>query len=304
MGTHSAGVEQVRQNGSDERPQEQTASAPGNTGERIDPPLASATSEPVSSSGADEDSRRVATSDLECPLCYRVFLRPIALTCGHTYCSPCLQRAAELSNCCPECRAVFPDDVASSRRPNMALNRIVRAACPTELAEREAEARAAATGGSAAEGVRHFPTFLSPMLVFPNQPVQLHFFEPRYVALVHRCVSGSRRFAVQPSPDSTHGCVVEILDTRHTARGTFIVHGRGCGRYRAVGASVPDPMAHGLHYTPAVLVHDEPDDAAADAADATEPGPALLQLTDGLRRKLEAHMAPLGDQGATAMHAT
>ena len=44
------------------------------------------------------------STDFDCPLCLKLLVEPISLTCGHTFCRGCLTRALSLHPNCPMCR--------------------------------------------------------------------------------------------------------------------------------------------------------------------------------------------------------
>ena len=44
---------------------------------------------------------------LICSLCSKVLDNPVAAKCGHTFCSPCIEKAAKRSSDCPKCAAVL-----------------------------------------------------------------------------------------------------------------------------------------------------------------------------------------------------
>ena len=51
--------------------------------------------------------RERALQDVECTLCMRLLWEPVTTCCGHTYCRPCIVRAADHGNRCPMCRVVL-----------------------------------------------------------------------------------------------------------------------------------------------------------------------------------------------------
>lgn len=46
-------------------------------------------------------------SDFECSLCTGIVYEPVTITCGHSFCSPCLKRAFDHSQTCPVCRTIL-----------------------------------------------------------------------------------------------------------------------------------------------------------------------------------------------------
>ncbi|XP_041733185.2 E3 ubiquitin-protein ligase rnf168 isoform X2 [Coregonus clupeaformis] len=47
----------------------------------------------------------LSRADCLCPVCLEIFLEPVTLPCGHTFCKPCFLETVDKSNlCCPLCR--------------------------------------------------------------------------------------------------------------------------------------------------------------------------------------------------------
>lgn len=109
----------------------------------------------------------------------------------------------------------------------------------------------------------------------------------RYIILVNRCLSDTRRFAVLPdhSPATgAAGAVLEIRDARllgNTQEGTFLVMCRSVGRCTSVRELEVEAGTHGLRYARVAPLEDD-DEADAGAARTAEDflGPDLKQLAD------------------------
>ncbi len=85
----------------------------------------------------DDAERQVETSirenaeALECLLCSNLFFRPVATTCGHIYCLPCLQRALDHRPSCPVCRAdLSPQLARRSFNPAVGLDLMITKCFP------------------------------------------------------------------------------------------------------------------------------------------------------------------------------
>eukprot|EP00499_Haloplacidia_sp_CaronLabIsolate_P014214 CAMPEP_0196777210 /NCGR_PEP_ID=MMETSP1104-20130614/5089_1 /TAXON_ID=33652 /ORGANISM="Cafeteria sp., Strain Caron Lab Isolate" /LENGTH=472 /DNA_ID=CAMNT_0042147377 /DNA_START=18 /DNA_END=1432 /DNA_ORIENTATION=+ len=204
---------------------------------------------------------------LECALCLKLLCQPLTLSCGHTFCRACVRRALQFAPKCPVCRAPVLVGAAEMRAPSVTLVSLLEAHFPDEYADRLREVAAMASGEDT-DLHRSLPLFVHPptALLFPGQPVVLHFFEPRYLLLVDQCVSSDRQFGVQRSPDSTWGCIAEITGAQQTGRGTYLVHARGVGRYRVVDEAEVDATSHGLYRATIAPVEDMPDDGGRTSA--------------------------------------
>jgi hypothetical protein len=48
--------------------------------------------------------RQWDTSEVTCPICFAVFVKPVTIVCGHTFCRSCLQLSRRPHNRCCLCR--------------------------------------------------------------------------------------------------------------------------------------------------------------------------------------------------------
>ncbi|KAF5909331.1 E3 ubiquitin-protein ligase TRIM39-like, partial [Clarias magur] len=67
--------------------------------------------------------------ELSCSICLQLFFDPVTLHCGHSFCFACLKKSRSFNkgldvNCCPDCRAEFPDSEFAQR--NFKLKNIVQ----------------------------------------------------------------------------------------------------------------------------------------------------------------------------------
>ena len=59
----------------------------------------------LSSSHRGQDPKnQLDVSDVECPLCLRIFWEPVTTPCGHSFCRACLYQALDTSPSCPLCK--------------------------------------------------------------------------------------------------------------------------------------------------------------------------------------------------------
>ncbi|CAM9487195.1 unnamed protein product [Chrysoparadoxa australica] len=188
-------------------------------------------------------------SELECPLCLNLYYEPISLSCGHSYCRPCLKKALARSHSCALCRSpALPNSYEAGAC--LALVNLIKRQYPGEYERRAEEVkedekemaaasrRALAIGEgltvSTSDGSVPMPVFEldGPCLIFPQQPITLFVYEPRYVVMVTRALSGSRRFLVleKASRAGNPGSIVQIGDARMMSGGQFLLQCWGVGR--------------------------------------------------------------------------
>ncbi|CAM9382576.1 unnamed protein product, partial [Pylaiella littoralis] len=212
-----------------------------------------------------EETQPVIPSEFECVLCLRLYHDPVSLPCGHTYCRGCLKRALANKSQCPMCRAACHGG-AGGCGTNLAMVSIIKSQFGAQyegrrieaeqdaMVEAEARRRAHTIGESvtpAPDGSVSMPVCLLDVIFFPHQPVTLYLFEPRYITLVNRCLSSTRRFAVfQDHTPSTGACgaVLEISDARMMNGGQYLVMCRGVGRCTSATEFEVEEGTDGLRY--------------------------------------------------------
>ncbi|CAN0156777.1 unnamed protein product [Ectocarpus fasciculatus] len=239
---------------------------------------------------APDDDAAACTipSEFECILCLRLYHEPVSLPCGHTYCRGCLKRALANKSQCPMCRAAC-HLAAGDCGTNLAMVSIIKSQFGRQYEEREKEAehdammeaetrrRAHTIGESvtpAPDGSVLMPVCLLDMLLFPLQPVTLYLFEPRYITMVNRCLSSTRRFAVfQDQSPSTglSGAILEISDARMMNRGQYLIMCRGVGRCNSSAEFEVEAGTGGLRYA-RVSPFEDDDEAVTGAAGSSSGG--------------------------------
>lgn len=143
-----------------------------------------------------EHLKESTRAELDCQVCYGLFLEPFTTTCGHTFCRSCLHRVLDHSNLCPICRrrqAMTPGLTADRAPTNVIISKLLTGLCPEALAAR---AEAAELERNPGTQELDMPLFIC-TLSFPDVPTFLHIFEPRYRLMIRRAIeSGDRKFGM------------------------------------------------------------------------------------------------------------
>jgi len=201
--------------------------------------------------------KEATRSELDCQVCYSLFLDPYTTTCGHTFCRNCLQEVLNHSNLCPVCRraqAIPPGvnpDIAPS---NIALTNLLAGLCPDALNLRM-EAAKLEENADADLDVSLFICTLS----FPTVPTFLHIFEPRYRLMIKRAVeSGDRKFGMllhNPSREPQgnlgrvhfyqYGTLLHIVNMHLMSDGRSLIETVGVSRFRIVKHGTKDDYTIG-----------------------------------------------------------
>ncbi|KAA1106591.1 hypothetical protein PGT21_036427 [Puccinia graminis f. sp. tritici] len=197
-------------------------------------------------------------AELECPLCSFVFDSPVTISCGHTFCRSCFLRARDHADHCPVCRQPFLMGPQAVPGVDLLIDRIIE----------QCLAPSTGTAGPAS-AVNLETNHTIPLMVcsigFPEMPMFLQIFEPRYKLLIRRSLSTDRKFGIvipafdhQPSSEFDHhystiirptadqncqpnlpvhlfGTIVEIRKYETAADGRMLIEARGCDRFRIEG---------------------------------------------------------------------
>jgi hypothetical protein len=143
-----------------------------------------------------EHLKEATRSELDCQVCYALFLDPLTTSCGHTFCRKCLHRVLDHSNCCPICRrtlSIPPSLTKTQHPPNKRLDSLLFGLCPEAITARAEVVRQEETHRM---GDLDTPLFIC-TLSFPSMPTFLHIFEPRYRLMIRRAMeSGDRKFGM------------------------------------------------------------------------------------------------------------
>lgn len=216
----------------------------------------------------DEVFAYIPQKMFECSVCLSLLCEPVTLPCGHTFCQLCVLRCFERTNRrCPSCRS--PCHIsAKGRIVNILISEILKTSWPElyshRLAEMNSEIKAMKD---------QIPLFCFPEALFPNQPFRLHFFEPRYILMIQRCLEGNRRFGFFPT-DGTQpeigqvGTFAEIKECTFLANGRSLVYVMGLSRF-TVCESWVEPGTQGLWYA-SVEQFDDEDEEEKEVSITTE----------------------------------
>jgi Lon protease-like protein len=196
-------------------------------------------------------------SELDCQVCYSLFLDPYTTTCGHTFCRSCLQEVLNHSNLCPVCRraqAIPPGVNTKSAPSNVVLTNLLAGLCPDALNLRIEAAKLEKNTAADLE----VPLFVC-TLSFPTVPTFLHIFEPRYRLMIRRAIeSGDRKFGMllhntsrepQGNLGRVHfyqyGTLLHIVNMHLMPDGRSLIETVGVSRFRVVEHGTKDDYTVG-----------------------------------------------------------
>jgi len=232
-----------------------------------------------------EGLKEAARSELDCHVCYNLFLDPLTTACGHTLCRSCLHRVQDHSNLCPICRRVLAlaPGVSESQAPsNIVLGKLLAGLCPEALAARIETAKSE----TKSLGDLDTPLFVC-TLSFPMQPTFLHVFEPRYRLMIRRAMETDRKFGMilsnrtrevqgdlGPVPFYEYGTMLLIVNMHVMPDGRSIIESVGISRFRVLRHGVLDGYLVGK-----VERVDDMSVAEEEAIEAAETSSALRHFS-------------------------
>ncbi|KAG9246356.1 ATP-dependent protease La domain-containing protein [Calycina marina] len=190
------------------------------------------------------DLKEAARPELDCHVCYGLFLDPLTTACGHTMCRSCLHRVQDHSSLCPVCRRRmhFLPGVDQAQAPsNLTLCKLIAGLCPEALI-----ARIEIAMSESKKGELNTSLFVC-TLSLPQMPTFLHVFEPKYRLMMRRAMEGGRTFGMilhnpKKNPQGTlgvvpfyeYGTMLFIEDMHFMADGRSIIETRGQSRFRVL----------------------------------------------------------------------
>lgn len=221
-------------------------------------------------------------SELDCQVCYGVFLDPLTANCGHTLCRKCFHRVLDHSNLCPICRRriEIPPGVSARRSPsNTFLTNWLSGLFNEDLASRVEAARLDDMDGA---GELDIPLFVC-AISFPHMPTFLHIFEPRYRLMIRRVIeSGDRKFGMllyNPTrevqgelgrvPFYEYGTLLNVVNMQLLPDGRSLLETVGVSRFRVVKHSVLDGYTVGkIERVSDISITEEEDIEATETSSA------------------------------------
>ncbi|KAL4807140.1 PUA-like domain-containing protein [Aspergillus unguis] len=194
--------------------------------------------------------RSAVRNELDCQMCYSLILDPLTTPCGHTFCRSCVAMALSHSNLCPTCRRKLNmSSSVRSERANKRLTDFIQTLLPDEVASRRADV----PSDIDVNGEGKMPLAVV-SLAFPNMPIGLHIFEPRYRLMIQRVMeSRSRRFGMvmpnrrgrfQPglgrAPFMQYGTILAINRHELLPDGRSLLIATGTSRFKVLSYELVD----------------------------------------------------------------
>ncbi|KAI1456740.1 hypothetical protein F4805DRAFT_431553 [Annulohypoxylon moriforme] len=189
-------------------------------------------------------------TEMDCQVCYALFLDPLTTTCGHTFCRSCLQRILEHSDLCPVCRrklSIQPQANSKSYPSNERLCKIINGFWADLVALRSQAYRLEQQANHGGFETGLFVCTLS----FPRMPTFLHVFEPQYQLMIRRAMENDRtfgmvlhkpsrvsRYAMTPEDDPAFmelGTLLRIVNIEYFPDGRSLLETVGVFRFRVTG---------------------------------------------------------------------
>ncbi|CAG8961235.1 hypothetical protein HYFRA_00013291 [Hymenoscyphus fraxineus] len=217
-------------------------------------PISSTTGDIESLDGSLLEKLKDATrAELDCQVCYSLFLDPLTTACGHTFCRNCIHRILDHSDLCPICRRTLtiPPTISAKQAPsNQLIVKLLSGLCPEALAARAEAAKIEESNGV---GELDTPLFVC-TLSFPTMPTFLHIFEPRYRLMIRRAIeSGNRKFGMilhNPTREAqgdlgavgfyAYGVMLHIVNMHLMPDGRSLIETIGVSRFRILKHGVLD----------------------------------------------------------------
>lgn len=179
----------------------------------------------------------LSVSDLECPLCIRLFFEPVTTPCGHTFCKNCIERSLDHNLRCPLCKQPLQEYLRNRKyNTTIVIQDIMFQLFPSQLEERKQvhDAEMAELSNL----TKDIPIFVC-TVAYPGVPCPLHIFEPRYRLMMRRCMeTGTKKFGMcsyeHGKGFADYGCMLEIHGLDLLPDGRSFVDSVGVSRFRVL----------------------------------------------------------------------
>lgn len=184
--------------------------------------------------------KELVKTEMDCQVCYGLFLDPMTTTCGHTYCRGCIHRILDHSNLCPICRRTISIKAQADPRTapsNERLVSILNGFWADLVVLRSQAYRQEQQANHEGFDVPIFVCTLS----FPSMPLFLHVFEPRYRLMIRRAMEGDQMFGMvlgkqvrrSGDPDFVElGVLLRIVRVEPFPDGRSLLEAVGVSRFR------------------------------------------------------------------------
>ncbi|KAI1268270.1 ATP-dependent protease La domain-containing protein [Xylariaceae sp. FL1019] len=191
-------------------------------------------------SAAFERLKESVRSEMDCQVCYALFLDPMTTTCGHTYCRTCLHEILNRSNLCPICRRTISLQSHVDPRSSPSNGRLVSMINGFWADLIALRAQSYRLEQQANYGGFDIPIFVCTM-AYPSMPLFLHVFEARYRLMIQRAMDGDRTFGMvvnrpNPLPGQSHfmalGTLMRIVNIEFFPDGRSILETVGVSRFK------------------------------------------------------------------------
>ncbi|KAJ8130873.1 hypothetical protein O1611_g2755 [Lasiodiplodia mahajangana] len=188
--------------------------------------------------------KELVKTEMDCQVCYALFLDPLTTTCGHTYCRTCIHRILDHSDLCPICRRPLSIRARADPRAapsNRRLVSILNGFWADLVALRSQAYRLEQQMNHGGFDVPIFVCTLS----FPSMPLFLHVFEPRYRLMIQRAMEGDRTFGMvlarRAEPNFVElGVLLRIVNIEFFPDGRSLLEAVGISRFRITQHGVLD----------------------------------------------------------------
>lgn len=256
--------------------------------------------------------------EMECPVCYAVFIDPLTANCGHTLCRKCLYGVLESEyppHLCPTCRQPMELSLGASARlapANALLTNWLSVLFPEDLASRIETEKSDNLDGDEGPEIPLFICTVSP----PHMWTYLHIFEPQYRLMIQRVMdSSTKRFGMlsynaarEPQGDLgnvpfyEYGTLLEVNTIHSLPDGRFYLKTLGVCRFRVLSHSTLDGYTVGkVERISDISITEEEAIEAAETSAAPKEKEAPAHDQPVHKDSLEDFPAPISDDYLNAL---